>query len=143
MDKFLGAIGFEEEMIEDDERQQESRFREDEDYSGSKRKGQVLNLHAQRQLRVVVSEPRIFEDVQILADNLKNRRPVIINLEKTEPELARRVVDFISGCIYALNGNLQKVGNNIFLVVPSNMDIQSEIGDHLKEQGILPWLSKG
>ncbi len=143
MDRFLGIMGFEEELTEEEERHLEVGAREDEDvFSGGKRKGQVLNLHAQRQLKVVVSEPKVFEDVQNLADNLKNRRPVIINLEKAEPELARRVVDFISGAIYALNGNLQKVGNNIFLVVPSNMDIQSEIGEHLKERGIFPWANK-
>jgi len=88
----------------------------------------------------VVSEPRVFEDVQGLAENLKNRRPVIVNLEKAEPELAKRVVDFISGATYALNGTLQKVGSGIFLVVPSNMDISSELGDQLKERGLFSWM---
>ncbi len=143
MDKFLGIIGFEEELAEEDERYQDPKIREEEDiFPASKKKGQVLNLHAQRQLKVVVAEPKVFEDVQNLADNLKNRRPVIINLEKADTELARRIVDFISGAIYALNGNFQKVGNNIFLVVPSNMDIQSEIGEHLKDRGLFPWVNK-
>lgn len=143
MDKFLGIIGFEEEMTEEDERYQDTKTRDEEEaFSVGKKKGQVLNLHAQRQLKVVVAEPKVFEDVQNLTDNLKNRKPVIINLEKADAELARRVVDFISGAIYALNGNFQKVGNNIFLVVPSNMDIQSEIGEHLKERGLFPWVNK-
>lgn len=141
MDRVLGIIGFEEEHMDDDEKLRDNRLREDDDsVPASKRKGQVLNLHAQRQMKVVVSEPRVFEDVQGLAENLKNRRPVIVNLEKAEPELAKRVVDFISGATYALNGTLQKVGSGIFLVVPSNMDISSELGDQLKERGLFSWM---
>ena len=143
MDKVLGIMGFEEEAMEDEERGQDSRYREEEEsMPASKRKGQVLNLHAQRQLKVVVTEPRAFDDVQGLADNLKNRRPVVVNLEKADAELAKRVVDFISGATYALNGSLQKVGSGIFLIVPSNMDISSEIGDELKERGLFSWMSK-
>lgn len=143
MDKVLGIMGFEEEVMEDEERGQDSRYREEEEIiPASKRKGQVLNLHAQRQLKVVVTEPRAFDDVQGLADNLKNRRPVVVNLEKADAELAKRVVDFISGATYALNGSLQKVGSGIFLIVPSNMDISSEIGDELKERGLFSWMSK-
>lgn len=143
MDKVLGMIGFEEEMSEDEEKIRETKYRDEEEgLSASKRKGQVLNLHAQRQLKVVVSEPKAFEDVQSLADNLKNRRPVIVNLEKADADLSRRVVDFISGATYALNGSLQKVGSGIFLFVPSNMDISSEIGDQLKERGLFSWMPK-
>jgi len=141
MDRVLGIIGFEEEHMDDDEKMRDNRFREEDDLvPASKRKGQVLNLHAQRQMKVVVSEPRVFEDVQGLAENLKSRRPVIVNLEKAEPELAKRVVDFISGATYALNGTLQKVGSGIFLVVPSNMDISSELGDQLKDRGLFSWM---
>ena len=141
MDKVLGIMGFEEEALEDDERSRDIKYREeDETIPASKRKGQVLNLHAQRQLKVVVAEPRNFEEVQGLADNLKNRRPVVVNLEKADAELAKRVVDFISGATYALNGSLQKVGSGIFLIVPSNMDISSELGDEIKERGLFSWM---
>lgn len=143
MDRVLGIMGFEEETMEDEERSQDSRYREEEEMMpAGKRKGQVLNLHAQRQLKVVVAEPRTFDDVQGLADNLKNRRPVVVNLEKADADLAKRVVDFVSGATYALNGSLQKVGSGIFLIVPSNMDISSEIGDELKERGLFSWMSK-
>ncbi|MFZ5649773.1 MAG: cell division protein SepF [Bacillota bacterium] len=142
MDRVLGIIGFEEEHLDqdDNEKSRESKFREDEEVPASKRKGQVLNLHAQRQQKVVVSEPRVFEDVQGLAENLKSRRPVIINLEKADPDLAKRVVDFVSGATYALNGTLQKVGSGIFLAVPSNMDISSELGEQIKDRGIFSWI---
>ncbi|MFZ5648423.1 MAG: cell division protein SepF [Bacillota bacterium] len=142
MDRVLGIIGFEEEQLDQDENEKfrETRFREEEEIPASKRKGQVLNLHAQRQQKVVVSEPRVFEDVQGLAENLKSRRPVIINLEKADPDLAKRVVDFISGATYALNGTLQKVGSGIFLAVPSNMDISSELGEQIKDRGLFSWV---
>jgi len=141
MDKFLGFMGFEEENIEEEERGRDFRLREEEEVIPSgRRKGQVLNLHAQRQLKVVVSEPKVFEDVQILAESLKNRHPVIVNLERADQELAKRVIDFISGATYALNGSLQKVGSGIFLVVPSNMDISSELGGQVKERGVFAWM---
>ncbi|KJS14678.1 MAG: cell division protein SepF [Peptococcaceae bacterium BRH_c4b] len=140
MDKMLGFMGFEEEQLEEDEKFRDDRYHEEEETTPAKRRGQVVNLHAQRQLKVVVVEPHSFDEVQGIADNLKSRRPVIINLEKADAELAKRVVDFISGCTYALNGTLQKVGNGIFLSVPSNMDIACELKDQIKEQGILSWI---
>ncbi|MEW6425992.1 MAG: cell division protein SepF [Bacillota bacterium] len=139
VDKVLGFIGFEEEPLEEDEREKEDR-EEDETAAQSRRKGQVLSLHAQRQVRVVVAEPKVFEDVQGIADHLKNRRPVIVNLEQADAELARRVVDFISGATYGLNGNMQKVGNGIFLFVPSNVDITSELKNQARDRELFSWM---
>jgi len=88
------------------------------------RRPRVVSLQsAQRQLKVVVFEPRAFEEVQAIVDQLKNHRPVIINLEETERTLARRVVDFMSGAVYALAGGMQKIGVSIFLFTPANVEI--------------------
>ncbi len=142
VDKVLGFIGFEEEPLEDDEQEKDERYRdEDEIVSHSRRKGQVLSIHSQRQVRVVVAEPRVFEDVQGIADHLKNRRPVIVNLEQADSELARRVVDFISGTTYGLNGSMQKVGNGIFLFVPSNVGIASELKNQAGTPNFFPGLA--
>ncbi|SHI59879.1 cell division protein SepF [Desulfofundulus thermosubterraneus] len=138
VDKVLGLMGFEEEPLEEEERE---RFREEDSVPQVKRKGQVFSLHTQRQVRVIVAEPRAFEDVQSIAEHLKNRRPVVVNLERAESELARRVVDFVSGATYALNGSMQKVGNGIFLFVPSNMDIAGDIKEY-GERGIFPWMGE-
>ncbi|WP_243276882.1 cell division protein SepF [Desulfallas sp. Bu1-1] len=141
MDKMLNFMGFEEEPL--DEREQEGRFVEEEppvQPRPKKNRGQVVSLHAQRQVRVVVAEPRSFDDVQGIADNLKSRRPVIINLEQAEPELAKRVVDFVSGATYALDGSMQKVGKGIFLFVPNNVDIDSVAGEQAREKGIFAWM---
>ena len=73
--------------------------------------------------RLVVIEPRGFEDCPRLVDNLKARKPVIINLENLEQDIARKIFDFLSGATYALNGNVQKVANDIFVFAPENVDI--------------------
>jgi cell division inhibitor SepF len=137
-DKVLGFMGFEEEeveeIIEDDDNL-------DEVYEDKRKKNTpVISLqHAQKQMKVVVMEPFTFEDAQGIADNLKNRRPVIVNLEDVEKDMAKRIVDFISGTTYALNGSMQKVGNGIFLFVPSNIDIAGEFKEDSKEKSAFPW----
>ena len=79
--------------------------------------------------KLVVIEPKSFDECPKLVDSLKGRRPVIINLEKIETETAKKIFDFLSGATYALNGNVQKVANNIFIFAPENVDIHSTV-DH-------------
>lgn len=131
VEKVLGFIGFEDEPYEDQVQaeSQEALLRG--------KRGAVVSLHTQRQMRVMVSEPRSFDDAQEIADHLRNRRPVIVNLERVETELARRVVDFVSGAAYALSGSVQKVGGGIFLFAPNNVDIATEGKE--TEKGIFPW----
>ena len=73
--------------------------------------------------KLLLIEPKTFEECPKLVDSLKSRRPVIINLERLETEVARKIFDFLSGATYALNGNVQKVANNIFIFAPENVDI--------------------
>jgi cell division inhibitor SepF len=87
----------------------------------------VVSIHTQKQVRVVVVEPVSFEEAQGIAEHLKARKSVILNLERTDIALSQRLVDFISGTTYALGGNMQKVGNGIFLFVPNNVDISGEL----------------
>lgn len=77
--------------------------------------------------KLVVIEPKSFDECPRLVDNLKSRKPVIINLEKIEGDTARKIFDFLSGATYALNGNIQKVSNNIFVFAPENVDIAANI----------------
>lgn len=143
MDKVMGFIGFDDDIVDDEEMVEDDAVRErDVSRLNTGKKGQVLKLHSQRQVKVVVAEPKIFEEVQGIADHLKNRCPVIINLEQAEADLAKRVVDFISGAAYALNGTMQKVGSGIFLFVPSNMDISHELRDQLREKGMFAWIKQ-
>lgn len=95
--------------------------------SMGRRKAAVVSIHTQKQIRVMVIEPVSFEEAQAIAEHLKARKAVILNLERTEANLSQRIVDFISGTTYALGGNMQKVGNGIFLFVPNNVDISGEL----------------
>lgn len=140
VDKVLNFMGFEEEVIEEEEKNVRAEPREEKPWKKKKdkekEKGTVISMHAQRQIRVVVAEPGSFEEVKGITDNIKNRRPVIINLEQADTALAQRVVDFLTGATYALNGSMQKVGSGIFLFVPNNMDISGDYKDLGKGKGL-------
>ncbi len=75
------------------------------------------------QVKLVVIKPQSFEESPKLVDSLRAKKPVIINLEDLETDTARKIFDFLSGATYALNGNVQKVANNIFLFTPENVDV--------------------
>ncbi|AFM42621.1 hypothetical protein Desaci_3740 [Desulfosporosinus acidiphilus SJ4] len=137
LDKMIGIMGFaDDEQEEDLFEEQEKETMDQEEVRTSRKNAPVVSIHTQKQMRVVVLEPNTFEDAQNIADQLKSRRPVIVNLENAEKVLAKRIVDFISGTTYALNGNMQKVGNGIFLFVPNNVDISGEMRDELKVKGL-------
>ncbi|MDL2224753.1 cell division protein SepF [Eubacteriales bacterium OttesenSCG-928-M02] len=82
-------------------------------------------------MRMVVYQPMTYDDTQSIVDNLKNRKPVIVNLESMEIDIAQRVLDFMSGAVYAVNGNIHKVTKGIFILVPTNVDISGNIPDDL------------
>lgn len=82
-----------------------------------------ISLAGTSAFKLVVIEPKSFDECPKLVDSLKGRRPVIINLEKIETETAKKIFDFLSGATYALNGNVQKVANNIFIFAPESVDI--------------------
>lgn len=137
IDRVIGIMGFADEEPEEDILDENDREKNvQEEVRTSRKNAQVVSIHTQKQMRVVVMEPNSFEEAQNIADQLKTRRPVIVNLENAEKMLAKRIVDFISGTTYALNGNMQKVGNGIFLFVPNNVDISGEMRDELKDKGM-------
>lgn len=77
-------------------------------------------------VNVVVIEPRAYDEAQEIIDNLKEGRPVVINFEDTDRELARRIIDFLSGGAYALDGTTEKISNYVFLFVPKGVEITKE-----------------
>lgn len=86
----------------------------------------LVSIHTGKNLKVVVCEPEKFDEVQALADHLKNRKQVILNFESTAPEVSQRIIDFISGATYALEGQSQQLGRNIFLFAPSNVEVAKD-----------------
>ena len=103
------------------------------------KKAKVVNIAATTQLKVVVVQLERFEESQEIANHLRSKKPVVVNLEKLEKETARRVIDFVSGAVYALGGSIQKVAGGIFLIAPYNVDIMGDVRDELKNTGIFPW----
>ena len=76
-----------------------------------------------RSVKVLVVEPQAFDDGKQIADSIKEKKPVVINFERTEGDVARRIVDFLSGTTYALAGDIKKVGHNVYLCAPSNVNV--------------------
>lgn len=83
--------------------------------------------------KLILLEPKTFDECPSLVDSLKEKKPVIINLEKLDIETGRKIFDFLSGATYALNGNVQRVANNIFIFAPENVDIAGEISEDEEE----------
>ena len=83
----------------------------------------IVSIHTNKNMKVVICEPEDFAEAESLADHLKNRRQVILNLEKTPDEYSQRIVDFLSGTTLALEGNSKKLGKTIFIFTPSNVEI--------------------
>jgi len=79
--------------------------------------------------KMVLVEPRAYSESQQIADHLKNRNTVVVNLKRVTPDQAKRIIDFLTGCVYAINGDLQKIGGGIFLCAPKNINVQGKISD--------------
>ena len=84
--------------------------------------------------KMMLLEPRAYSESQQIADYLKNRCAVVVNLKRVTPDQAKRIVDFLSGTLYAINGGLQKLGSGIFLCTPNNVDVEGSITDENKEK---------
>ena len=86
--------------------------------------------------KMILFEPRAYSESQQIADYLKKRNAVVVNLKRVTPDQAKRIVDFLSGTLYAINGGLQKLGTGIFLCTPNNVDVEGSITDEVKEKAL-------
>ena len=86
--------------------------------------------------KMILLEPRAYSESQQIADHLKKRNTVVVNLKRVTPEQAKRIVDFLSGTIYAISGDLQKIGGGIFLCTPNNVSVQGKITGETAGKGI-------
>ena len=149
MDKVWGLFGmdsaepdeYEDEDIYDYDNEQEEE--EDKKIFGRKNNGKVVNMQQGQPnaIKMVISQPTTFEQSDEICSFLKERKSVIVNLEYVNKDVARRIVDFISGGVYALDGYIQKVSNSIFLVAPSNYEITNEMArEEIKSKLSVSWL---
>lgn len=96
----------------------------------------VVNIHATTQLSVVLVKPERFDNAAEIADSLKERKTVVLNLEQTNKDVARRLVDFLSGVAYANEGKIKKIANSTYIITPYNVDIMGDLIDELENNGL-------
>lgn len=147
MNKMLNFVGFDTEDNYDDDYYMEEQEQPEAEFDdepvverlASRRSSRVVKLHDNpgQQMKVVVIQPESFEEARDITNHLKSKKPIVVNLESVEKEVARRIVDFLSGAVYALDGDIQKISNGIFLIVPNNVGIMGD--DASVSKGNFPW----
>ena len=128
---------FEEEPL-DLPRSERTAFQEErrEERKNEDRRNKVVNIHATTQLKVVLVKPERFENASEIADHLRDKRTVVLNLESTNKDIARRLVDFLSGVAYAGDGKIKKVAANTYIITPYSVDIMGDLIDELENNGM-------
>lgn len=135
----------EEEYYDDDEVMEEEEQQPEENggFFNNIKRNKVVNM-PQTQVRMVISQPTSFEQAEEICNYLKNRKSVIVNLEYVNKDVARRIVDVMSGAVQALDGHIQKVSNSIFLIAPTYYEISTEMArDEIKNKLSVSWLKNG
>lgn len=138
--RILDAVGLEEEQYEDEAlMEEEDNFYEDEYQEEEeeqeqripkRRQAKVVGLPStSNKMRMLVFQPSSYEEAECIIDNLKARKPVIMNLDDLDIELGQRILDFVGGAVYSLNGDIKKVARSIFVVAPSNVDVAQNIAE--------------
>jgi cell division inhibitor SepF len=147
LNKMLNLVGWESEEEEIEEEMQEELKDESHQspqylhaFSKKSQQNKVVNIHSSNQFKVVIMQPETFDDARDVCDHLKNKKPVVVNLENLNKETAQRVVDFLSGSVYGVDGDIQKISAGIFMIAPNNVDIMGEFKDELKNKGAFPWV---
>ena len=107
-----------------------------EDRRSEDRHNKVVNIHATTQLKVVLVKPERFENASEIADHLRDKRTVVLNLESTNKDIARRLIDFLSGVAYAGEGKIKKVAANTYIITPYHVDIEGDLIDELENNGL-------
>ena len=102
----------------------------------ARRSNKVVNIRAATQLQVVLVKPERFENASEIADHLREKRTVVLNLESTNKEIARRLLDFLSGMAYANEGKIKKVAISTYIITPYNVDILGDLIDELENNGL-------
>ncbi len=132
LDKIKNMVGASEDFDEDFE---EEVIQKNEDTSNNN--GRVVNIKAQARVRVVIVKPERFQDSSSIVDYLKDNKTVVLNLESTDKEASRRIIDFSSGAAYANNGQIKCIANRTFIITPYNVDVVGEdVIDELENNGV-------
>lgn len=148
VNKFLDALGLsndneqetENEDIYNIEEEKDTEEVEERGIFGNK-KGKITSMPQIQAVKMVITQPTSFDQSEEICNYLKEKKSIIVNLEYVNKDVARRIIDFLSGAVYALNGHIQKVSNSIFLIAPVNYDIESDLArEELKNKLSVSWL---
>ena len=105
------------------------------DRRDEERRNKVVNIHATTQLKVVLVKPESFSAASEIADHIKDKRTVVINLESADKDTSRRLIDFLSGVAYAIEGKIKKVAANTYIITPYHVDLMGDLIDELAHNG--------
>ena len=108
----------------------------DQSASAERRSNKVVNIHTTTQLQVVLVKPDRFEQASEIADHLREKRTVVLNLESTQKDVSRRLLDFLSGVAYAHEGKIKKVAISTYIITPYNVDILGDLINDLENNGL-------
>ena len=107
----------------------------------NRKKNNVVGMPGVQQVQVIISQPSTFEQSEEICDHLKEKKSIILNLEYVNKDVARRIVDFVGGAVFALDGTIQKISNSIFLVAPHNYEITNEVmKEDIKNKLSVSWI---
>lgn len=105
--------------------------------------GSRVDYQAHNQMKVVIVEPKVYDDAATIADHLRLRKTVIVNLEAmTQQNTKKSIFDFMNGAVYVLDGSIQRVSKSIFILAPKNVDVDASIKKELESKAIFPWQNK-
>lgn len=148
MKRFLFDEVSEEVEVEVDEKYENGVVDEEEEelsppYTKTSSISNVVNFHNTTNMKVVIVEPKSFDEVTLIADHLRQNKAVIVNLESMENEKQKKpVFDFMSGAVYVLEGDIQRVAKGIYILAPKNVNIDSTIKKELESKARFPWQNK-
>lgn len=143
MNKIWGAFGMDAEECEEEDIDLTEEYEEEEEEKNKLwgRKNKVVSMPQAQQVKMVISQPTTFEQAEDICDLLKEKQSVIVNLEYVNKDIARRIIDVVSGAVHALDGHIQKVSNSIFLIAPFNYEITNEMArEEIKNKLSVSWL---
>ncbi|AAK80078.1 cell division inhibitor SepF [Clostridium acetobutylicum] len=150
LNKVMGIIGlndedfdeYEDEVMEEKAIARENSYDYDEklnDKNSSNSNNKVVNIHTASSVKVVIVKPKDYDEATQICDDLKNRKIVVVNVTDLEPKTAQRLLDFMGGASYVLNGELLEIDKGVYLLSPSNVDISRDLKNDLASKSIFNW----
>lgn len=140
LNKMMGFLGLEDDFDEELDTTAENQYNDDEpQVTNPKKKSNVVSIHTTISAKVKIVKPSCFEEAADICDDVKNRKIVVINTTSLELKTAQRLLDFLGGASYALSGNLEEIEKGVYLISPSNVEVNNDLKNELSSRGLFSW----